>query len=290
MAPALPLMRSLMRPVVVLEPPSLTRFRPLAALLRLRHSGDLLWTLTRHRLDVRYKHTRLGFAWAILQPFVLMVVFALVFSVLGRSPAGDAPYPLFAYAALVPWTAFASGLTNGTASLTGHAALLTKVSFPREILPISYVAAALVDFAAAALVLVVLMAWYAVPPTLYALAALPAIAILTVTLTALSLLLSAMNVRYRDVGTAMPVLLQVWMFVSPVLYPTEMVRAAVTPLMYTLYCLNPLAAVVEGVRRAALGLPPDTALLGTGALVSLTLLVPAYVYFKWTETTVADAV
>jgi lipopolysaccharide transport system permease protein len=279
-----------MRPVVVLEPPSWRRVRPLDALRRLGRSRDLLWTLTRHRLEVRYKHTQLGFAWAILQPLVLMMVFTLVFSLLGRSPAGEAPYPLFAYAALVPWTAFASGLSNGTAALTGHAALLTKVYFPREILPLSYVAAALADFTAASLVLLALMGWYGVAPTIYLLGAIPAVAVLAAFLTALSLLLSAIHVRLRDVGTAMPLLLQVWMFASPVLYPIELVRDNLSPSLYVLYTLNPLAGVVDGVRRAVLGLPPDAMLLATGAAVSIAILVPAYLYFKRVEATMADVV
>jgi lipopolysaccharide transport system permease protein len=259
-------------------------------LLRLRHFSNLLATLTVHRLKVRYAHTRLGFVWAILQPLVLMSVFALMFSLLGRAPGGDVPYALFAYAALVPWTAFASGLTNASSSLTGHASLLTKVYFPREILPVSYVAAALVDLGVAALALGGLMAWYGVAPTLALLWVIPAIAVLAVFLTGAGLLLSALHVFHRDVGTAIPVALQVWMFLTPVLYPLTAARDALAPALYALYALNPMAGVVDTFRRGVLGQAPDAFALSSAAIVSTATLCVAFVYFKWAEMTVADAV
>ena len=279
-----------MRPVTVIEPCSWATLRPFRALLRLRHFSNLLATLTVHRLKVRYAHTRLGFVWASLQPLVLMSVFALMFSLLGRAPGGDVPYALFAYAALVPWTAFASGLTNASSSLTGHASLLTKVYFPREILPVSYVAAALVDLGVAALALGGLMAWYGVAPTLALLWVIPAIAVLAVFLTGAGLLLSALHVFHRDVGTAIPVALQVWMFLTPVLYPLTAARDALTPALYALYALNPMAGVVDTFRRAVLGQAPDAFALSSAAIVSTATLCVAFVYFKWAEMTVADAV
>ena len=279
-----------MRPVTVIEPRSFATLHPLRALAHLSRFSNLLWTLTLHRLRVRYKHTRLGFAWAILQPMALMLVFTLMFALLGRAPGGAVPYALFAYAALVPWTAFASGITNAAASLTGHASLLTKVYFPREILPVSYVGAALVDLAIASIALAGLMAWYRVSPTPALLWTLPAVAVLAIFLTAVSLLLSTLHVRHRDVGTALPVLLQVWLFATPVLYPLTAAEAGLPSPLYALYVLNPMAGVTDTFRRAVLGQSPDALALGAGFLVGATMLGAAFVYFKWNEMTVADAV
>ena len=141
------------RPITVYEPAALRRVRPLAALAHLRDHADLLITLSQHRIKVRYKQSRLGILWAVVQPLAMMLVFTLVFGFLRSAPSGETPFPLFAYAALIPWTMFASGVTNASGALTSHAALLTKVYFPREILPLTYVVAALVDFALASLVL-----------------------------------------------------------------------------------------------------------------------------------------
>ena len=199
----------------VFEPPSLGRVHPLAALRRLRQFDDLFFTLSRHRVKVRYKQSRLGLLWAVIQPLAMMLVFTLMFTFLRTAPSGQVPYPLFAYSALIPWTMFSSALTNACTALTSHAALLTKVYFPREILPLTYVVAALVDMAAASVVLAALMMWFGVPLTATAIWALPAIAVLTGLLVGLGLLLSALQVRYRDVGLAMPVLVQVWLFATP---------------------------------------------------------------------------
>jgi len=166
------------RPITVYEPAALRRVRPLAALAHLRDHADLLITLSQHRIKVRYKQSRLGILWAVVQPLAMMLVFTLVFGFLRSAPSGATPFPLFAYAALIPWTMFASGVTNASGALTSHASLLTKAYFPREILPLTYVVAALVDFALASLLLGLLMAWFGVAPTWTALWAVPAIALL----------------------------------------------------------------------------------------------------------------
>src|SRR5688572_22393202 len=207
----------MLRPTTVFEPPAFWRVRPFAALRRLRQFADLFLTLSLHRIKVRYTQSRLGLLWAILQPVAMMLVFTLMFAFLRTAPSGDVPFPLFAYAALLPWTVFSSGLTNACTALTSHAALLTKVYFPREILPLTYIVAALVDMAIASLGLVVLMLWFGVPLTITALWSLPAIALLAGFLVGLGLLLSALQVHYRDVGLAMPVLVQIWLFATPVL-------------------------------------------------------------------------
>ncbi len=279
------------RPLVVIEPPSLWRLRPLAELARLPHFSDLLRTLSAHRIKVRYKQSRLGIAWAVLQPVSMMLVFTLMFSFLGGAPSHGVPYPLFAYAALLPWTLFASGLQNSAGALTGHAALLTKVYFPREILPLTYVIAALVDFAIACSALAVLMFWYRTPLEATALWSVVAIVVLAGFVVAAGLLLSALQVRFRDVALAMPVLLQVWLFASPVLYSLDDVRHKLGGPLYALYLLNPMAGIIDGFRKAlVLHAPPDMRALAVSALVTAALLPASYLYFKFTEATMADVV
>ena len=279
------------RTTTVFEPPTLKAVHPLAALRRLRQSGDLFITLSRHRLKVRYEQSRLGLLWAVIQPLALMLVFTLMFTFLRAAPSGDVPYPLFAYAGLIPWTMFSSALANTSSALTSHAALLTKVYFPREILPLTYVAAAAVDMAVASLVLVGLILWFGGALTLSALWAVPAIIVLIGLLVGLGLLFSALQVRYRDVGLAMPVLVQVWLFATPVLYPLAAVKAALPASLYALYVMNPMAGVVDTFRRAVvLHQPPDVTALAVSALAVMALVPAAYVYFKYVELTMADVV
>ncbi len=229
--------------------------------------------------------------WAVLQPLAIMLAFTLVFSLLGGAPSEGVPYAVFAYAALVPWTAFASGLSSATSSLTGHAALLTKVAFPREILPITYVVAAMADTAIASLALGALMLWYGIALTPTALWALPALLLLALWLLGAGLLLSAVHVRHRDVGLAVPVLLQVWMFGTPVVYPLSLARAELSPAAYAAYILNPMAGIVDTFRRGVvLHAAPDGPALGAATLVVAVLLPCAYLYFKHAERTMADAV
>jgi lipopolysaccharide transport system permease protein len=279
------------RPITVYEPPALGRVRPLAAIRQLREHGDLLLTLSLHRVKVRYKQSRLGILWAVLQPLAMMLVFTLVFGLLRSAPAGDTPFPLFAYSALIPWTTFAGGLASTATALTSHASLLTKATFPREILPLTYVVAAIVDFALASLLLVGLMAWFGVGLSWTVLWAIPAIALLVLFLLGLGLFLSALQVRYRDVALAMPVLTQVWLFATPVVYPLETVRASLPAPLYAAYTMNPMAGIVDTFRRAVvLHQQPEPQALATAAALTLLLLPASYVYFKYVERTVADVV
>lgn len=279
------------RPVTVLEPPDLRRIHPLTALRRLRHSRDLFLTLSLHRISVRYRQSRLGILWAGIHPVAMMLVFTLMFTFLRVTPASDVPFPLFAYSALIPWTMFSSGLTNTSTALTSHAALLSKVSFPREILPLTYVVAALVDMCIASVALAGLMVWFSVPLKMTALWALVAVALAAGLLVGLGLLLSAVQVRFRDVGLAMPVLVQVWLFATPVLYPLSAVKAALPGPLYWLYRLNPMAGVVDTFRRAmVLHEAPDFGALAVSATIVALLLPVAYVYFKHVELTMADVV
>ena len=280
-----------MRQVTVFEPPSLATVRPLAALKRLRQFSHLITALTVHRLKVRYARTHLGWTWAVLQPVSFMLVFTLMFSLLGRSPSGDVPYPLFAYAALVPWTAFAAGVANAATSLTSHSSLLTKVAFPREILPATFVVVALVDVAVASIVLLALGTWYGVAIGANIFWVIPALLLMTVFLAGVALLLAAIQVRHRDVGVAVPILLQVWMFATPIIYPLEAARGALSPQLYALYTLNPLVAVVDTFRRATIfNQAPEPSAWLSALACSLVLLPVAYVYFKHSEKTMADVV
>jgi lipopolysaccharide transport system permease protein len=260
-------------------------------LARLPRFFDLFWTLSAHRINVRYKQSRLGILWALLQPLAMMLVFTLMFSFIGGTPSQGVPYAVFAYAALLPWTAFASGLSSASGALTGHAALLTKVAFPRELLPLTYVVAAMVDMATAAAALVVLMFWYGVGLTAAAFWSIVAVALLALFLVGMGLLISALQVRYRDVGLAMPVILQVWMFATPVLYPLAAARHSLSPALYSIYVLNPMAGIVETFRRGiVLHQPPDAWSLLIGGIVIAILLPAAYIYFKFVDLTMADVV
>jgi lipopolysaccharide transport system permease protein len=279
------------RPVTVFEPPDLRRIHPLAALRRLARARDLFLTLSLHRISVRYRRSRLGILWAAIQPLAMMLVFTLMFTVLRATPAAEVPFPIFAYSGLIPWTMFSSGLNNASTALTSHAALLTKVSFPREILPLTYVVAALVDMAIASLVLVGLMIWFGVALTVTALWAIVAVVLLTGFLIGLGLLLSAVQVRFRDVGLAMPVLVQVWLFATPVFYPLAAAKAALPESLYWAYRLNPMAGIVDTFRRAVvLHQAPDFSAIVVSATVVTILLPVAYVYFKHVEVTMADVI
>lgn len=248
---------------------------------------DLLLTLTVHRVKVRYKQSLLGIAWAVMQPLLLMVVYTIIFSVVTKVPHEGAPYAVFVYAALLPWTFFATSITTASTSLVSHNNLITKVYFPREILPLTYVLAALFDFAMASVVLAVLLGIYHVPVTAGIILVLPLLAIAFVFALALSLFLSAFQVRFRDIGIAMALIIQLWMFATPVVYPLSVVPKR----FLTLYSLNPMAGVVENFRQIVLqhaGL--NFTVLLPGLLVSLVLLPAAYLYFKTAEATMADVI
>jgi lipopolysaccharide transport system permease protein len=279
------------RPTLVFEPPSIRRISPVAALHRLGQFSDLFITLSLHRIKVRYAQSRLGLVWALIQPVAMMLVFTLMFSFLRTAPSGDVPFPLFAYSALLPWTLFASGLTNACTSLTSNASLLSKVSFPREILPLTYIVVALVDMAIASTVLAGLMLWFGVHLTATVLWAALAVAVLVGLLVGAGLFLAAFQTHYRDVGLAMPVLVQIWLFATPVFYPLAAVKDALPPPLYTLYTVNPMAGIVEAFRRGVvLNQAPDFGALAMSALVVAVLVPAAFVYFKYIELTMADVV
>jgi lipopolysaccharide transport system permease protein len=275
------------RPATVMRPPSFSPQALAHGLVRLVHYRDLLYTLSVHRLKVRYKQSVLGPSWAVLQPLSLMLIYTVVFSRIARVPSEGAPYALFAYCALLPWTYFSTALSTATVSLVSHFSLVTKVYFPREILPLTYVIASLVDFLVASTVLVGLLLYYDVSLTAQAVYAIPTIGVLTLFTVAVSLVLSAIQVRYRDIGVAMPLVLQLWMFATPVVYPLSVVPES----WRSLYMLNPMVGVIESFRRVILqGEPPDFHALAISTIVSMILLPMAFIYFKHIEATVADII
>ncbi len=274
------------RPVVILRPPGSVLTGLLAHLARLPRYSDLLWTLTVHRVKVRYKQSALGWVWAVLQPLMLMLISTLLFSVTStKVPTNGVPYTVFVYAAVLPWSFFSTAVGNGTNSLVGQAPLVTKVWFPREILPLSYVTAALFDFVVASLLLVALMLFDRVAPTRLVLLGIPLVILMAVFAFAIGMAFAAVQVRYRDVGIAMPLLLQVWMFVSPVFYPYSQV-----PVRYRwFFQLNPMAGLIDGFRRVTvLAQPPDWRLVAVSAVICLLTLPVCYLYFKYVDATMAD--
>jgi lipopolysaccharide transport system permease protein len=281
------LRRETNRRVKIIRPPSFSPLKLLGSLSVLVQYRDLLLTLSAHRVKVRYKQSVLGIFWAILQPLSLMLIYTVIFSLVARMPSDGTPYAVFSYIALLPWTYFSTSVTNSTSGLVSHSQLVTKVYFPREILPLSYVLAALFDFLVASTVLAGLLIYYHVHLNLNALYAVPIIFVLTLFATSVSFFFSATQVRFRDIGVAVPLLLQIWMFVSPVVYPLS----AVPVKWQTLYLLNPMAGVVENFRRVILlGTSPDFYSLGVATVIALLLLPVSYIYFKHVEATVADII
>jgi lipopolysaccharide transport system permease protein len=276
------------RQVTFIRPPSLGLKNLRNDLTKLWQYRDLLYTLSLHRVKVRYKQSMLGILWALLQPLSMMLIFTFIFSIIARiSPEGAPSYAIFVYAALLPWNYFSSAVGNATNSLVSHSQFVTKVYFPREILPVTYVVAALFDFVIAATLLVALMIYYQVRPTANALYAIPIILVLSAFALAMSFLFSATQVRIRDVGVAVPLLLQLWMFATPIIYPLS----AVPVRLRSLYMLNPMVGVIENFREVILrGGAPDFRSLLISAVVSVVLLFVSYVYFKHVEATMADVI
>jgi lipopolysaccharide transport system permease protein len=248
---------------------------------------ELLYFLIWRDVKIRYKQTVIGAGWAILQPLMTMVIFSVVFGGFAKIPSDDLPYPIFAYAALLPWTFFAQAIGRSGISLVGSANLISKIYFPRLIIPLSSAVAPLVDLAFAFVILLGMMAWFGVAPT-WGVLALPLFLLLALgTALAAGLWLSALNVRYRDIGYMIPFLIQIWMYASPVAYPVSIVPER----WRLLYSLNPMAGVIEGFRWALLGTAsPDIGVMVVSAVVVMMLLLSGLVYFRIAERTFADVV
>lgn len=248
---------------------------------------ELLYFLITRDIKVRYKQTMLGAAWAIIQPFFTMLVFSLFFGRLAKIPSDNIPYPIFSFAALVPWTFFANGLSQSSNSLVGSANLISKVYFPRLTVPIASVLSGVLDFILAFLVLLAMMLYYGISPTRTALL-LPLFLLLALT-TALGvgLWLSAMNVQYRDIRYIVPFLIQFWMFATPVAYSSHLLSEP----WRTLYGLNPMVGVVEGFRWSLLRTNTRPGpMIAASAAASLVILVSGAFYFRRMEKSFADVV
>ncbi len=248
---------------------------------------ELLYFLVWRDIKVRYKQTALGAAWAIIQPVMTMVVFSLFFGKLGKMGSDGIPYPIFSFAALVPWTFFANGLMNASTSLVGSSNLIKKVYFPRLSIPIATVLSGVVDFALAFGVLIILMLAYGIVPALNILW-LPLFLLLAlVTVLGVSLWLSALNVEYRDVRYVVPFLTQFWLFATPIAYPSSLLPEK----WRAVYALNPMVGVVEGFRWALLGTNTRPGpMIAVSTLAAMVLLISGAFYFRRMEKTFADIV
>lgn len=260
---------------------------------------ELIAVLAWKNITVRYKQAYLGIGWAVLKPLALMLVFTLIRSIVGI-PSGNVPYPILAFAALMPWIFFQESASEGVQSVVGNAALIRKIYFPREVFPITGIITKLVELGINAIILVALMLWFRVVPSVYVVWA-PIIIIYTMLASlAIALAGAAMNVYYRDVGAAMPVLLSLLMYASPVIYPLELVKNKLlvqrvagewSDVLYTLYTLNPLAGIIDSFQNVVLrGAPPDFGAILPGAILVAFALPISYLIFKRAESYFADVI
>jgi lipopolysaccharide transport system permease protein len=247
---------------------------------------ELIYTFASRDIKVRYKQTALGAAWAIIQPLFAMVIFTIVFGGLAKIPSEGIPYPLFSYSALLPWTLFAEGITRSTSSMIANSNIMTKVYFPRLVMPISGILSPIVDFAVAFIILIGMLLYYGFIPTINIIW-LPAFILLALaTSLGVGLWLSALNVQYRDFQYTVPFIIQIWLYSSPVVY-----AASLVPEKYRLlYGLNPMAGVIEGFRWALLETEPPSSMIFVSILMVAVILISGAYYFKRMEKTFADVV
>jgi len=247
---------------------------------------DIFWLLAWRDVRVRYRQTVLGVGWAVLQPLLTILVFSLIFGRLARVPSDGSPYPAFAYSALLPWTLFATALTRAAGSLVTNSALLSKVYFPRLVLPLGSVLTAVVDFAISLVVLLGLLAWYHIVPTWAALLIPVFVAYTVIASWAVGIWAAALNVRYRDVNFALPFIVQIGLFVSPVVYSASLVPAQ----FRILFDLNPMTLVIQVFRWGLLGDAPPSGTMFISIPVVALLLVSGVFYFRRTERFFADII
>ena len=269
-------------PTVVIQPTKSLFHLELGALWQYR---ELLYFLAWRDIKARYAQTVFGIGWAIIQPLFTMVIVTVIFGKFAKMPSDGLPYPIFAYAAIIPWTYFAKSVERSGNSLVGEASLVKKVYFPRLILPISATIAGLLDFIISFVVLLGMMAWYGFAPDWGTLALPFFLLLVLITALSASLWLSSMNARYRDIGYVIPFLMQVWMYASPVVYPVSIVPKR----WQLLYSLNPMTGIIEGFRWALLkDTRPDFIIMALSTTAVLFIFFTGLVYFKRTERTVAD--
>jgi len=279
--------RSVDASVRVIRPATFSLSTVVLGLRTLLHYSDLLYTLSMFRLNVRYKQSALGWAWAALQPLALMGIYTFIFAHVTTVKTGGIPYPIFVFSALLPWIFFATAITNSVQGLIAYPNLLTKMYFPREIIPFSYLAAGVIDFLIASVILAFLMVHYRISLTWNVLYGIPILMILAAFAAAMALLFSAVHVRFRDVGLAMPFVLQVWMFATPVVYSLE----AVPRRFRFFYLLDPAADAIDNFRRAVIyGKPPNIPEMAWAAAIATVSLAAAYAYFKSSEAIMADII
>lgn len=271
-------------PLIVIEPTGPWSVLNLQELWAYR---ELFYFLVWRDVKVRYKQTALGILWAVLQPLFMMLIFTLFFGRLANMPAEGLPYPLFTYAALLPWTFLSNAVINSGNSLVTNANLITKVYFPRIMVPAAAIGAGLVDFAIAFMILIVLMLYYGVMIS-SKIMMLPVLVLLTAALAfGVGLWLAALNVKYRDVRHAMPFLMQLWMFLSPIIYPASLVQGKLRWLLI----LNPLTGIIEGYRSALFPQKEfDWGMLGVSALLTIILFAYSVTAFRRMEKGFADTV
>jgi len=275
---------TLREPALVIEPSRVWFRVDLAAIWQYR---ELLYFLVWRDVKVRYKQTAIGATWAILQPLMTMIIFTLIFAHFAKIPSDGFPYPIFAYTALLPWTYFATALHRSTGSVVSEAHLISKIYFPRVILPLAGTVSGIIDFVMAFVLLLGMMIWYDIMPA-WGLLALPLFLLLALaTALAVGLWGSALYVRYRDVGLTVPFLTQCWMYASPVAYPVSLVPEN----WRFFYSLNPMAGVIEGFRWALLGKQgPDFGVMAVSSVVVVVMLVSGLIFFTYMERTFVDVV
>jgi len=257
-------------------------------LLEVWEFRELFLVLAWRDVAIRYKQTLIGFAWVILQPVVIMLIFSVIFGRVAKMPSDGIPYPVFAFTAILPWQMFARGLSDGSMSLVSNYQIITKVYFPRILIPASVILTAFVDFLVAFGVLLGLMAWYGIVPGI-AILAIPGFLLLALSIAfGVALWFSVINTKYRDVRLALPFLTQIWMYLTPVVYPSSMIPEP----WRLVYGLNPMVSVVEGFRWALLGIDksPDPIMMGASISTALPLIVGGIWYFGKQERLAADII
>ena len=269
--------------MVVIRPAGRWRLADLHELWQYR---ELAWTLALRDVQVRYRQTFVGLAWSVIKPVLTMVVFSIVFGRIAGIPSGDVPYPVFLYAALLPWQFFSNALTASANSVLASRDLITRVYFPRLVVPIASIGACLLDMLVATSVLFALMAWYGMAPGLHLLLALPLLVLVMITALGAGTLVAALAVRYRDFVHLLPFAMQLWLFLTPVVYGS----ASVPEELHWLLVLNPMTGVVEGFRAAFLGVPLDPGTLASGVVAAVVVALAGILVFERVERTFADVI
>ncbi len=272
------------KPYLVVKPKKGWQFIDFKELVAYR---DLFYFLVNRDIKVRYKQTVLGGLWAIIQPFFLMIVFSIFFGNLAKIPSNGVPYPIFSYSALIAWTYFANCVSSSSNSIVSSGSLISKVYFPRMISPLTPVLAFLLDFVIAFVILIGMMLYYHIYPTIMILFLPLLVILMMLTAAGVGMILAPLNAKYRDIGYTIPFLVQFWMFASPVVYPVSML-----PQKYHLiYSINPMTGVIEGFRSALLGTSAfPFQLILISAVVSISLFIFGAFYFKQTERYFADII